>query len=311
MMLDTILGNAQVVDDLRTALRADRLVHSVLLCGEAGTGTGYAARCLAADYLYPNADTDKTAAEGAAQVMANESPEYLVLSGEGVSGDIKIDAVRAVRRAVFNTSLSARGRVVHLSGADHLNTASANALLKVLEEPPEGVLFLLTAPGEAGILPTIRSRCACYSLAPVSEAVCAHYLEQRFAAMPNAKRQSAEYAALFGGKIGSGVRCFTDAGARAQLDAAKQLADAVQAKEPYLALCLLAKYEKDRTAARSVLSLLCAVCAAALRGAYPVPAAPLAAAAISAVQKADARLAGNGNAKLVLTCLAGDLTPDA
>ena len=61
-----------------------------------------------------------------------------------------------------------------------LNGASANALLKVLEEPPEGVLFILTAPSEANVMATIRSRCAPIPLAPVAEEVCAAYLKKHF-----------------------------------------------------------------------------------------------------------------------------------
>ena len=76
----------------------------------------------------------------------------------------KIDAVRAVRRAIYDTSLSAAGRVVLVYGAEKLNAASANAMLKVIEEPPENVLFVFTAVSEAAVLPTIRSRCSVYTL---------------------------------------------------------------------------------------------------------------------------------------------------
>ena len=150
--LDSLLGNETLKESLSAALAAGRLSHSILLCGEAGTGAGFAARCLAADYLYPNGGAS------AAQVLAGQSPEYLLLAGEGVSGDIRVDRVREVRREIFNTALSAGGRAVHIKGADKLNGASANALLKVLEEPPEGVLFILTAPSEANVMATIRSR---------------------------------------------------------------------------------------------------------------------------------------------------------
>lgn len=353
MMLDTVLGNASTVRDLQDALRANRLMHSVLLCGEAGTGTGYAARCLAADYLYPgnageaclraqsesaavgkagaaaqkNAKTQRThtaaaataphgaaaslspADVGAAQVMAGESAEVLRIAGEGVSGDIKIDSVRSARSAVFHTALSANGRVVHIDGAQHLNNASANALLKVLEEPPEGVLFLLTAPGEASVLPTLRSRCACYTLAPVSEAVCADYLRKRFANEQNIARFAPEYAALFGGKIGMGVRCLTDEAKRKNLEAAKNLAEAVQAGDAYYALITLAAQEKDRATARAFLSMAREVFAAALRGSYPALDADKASRALEAVREADGRLARNGSAKLVFSCLAANLTP--
>ena len=58
-----------------------------------------------------------------------------------------------------------------------MNEESANALLKVMEEPPEGVLFLLTADSLAGVLPTIRSRCVSFAIAPVS-ARCSHLQPQ-------------------------------------------------------------------------------------------------------------------------------------
>ena len=58
---------------------------------------------------------------------------------------------------------------------ERMNEESANALLKVMEEPPEGVLFLLTADSLAGVLPTIRSRCISFAVAPVSPTDCARY----------------------------------------------------------------------------------------------------------------------------------------
>lgn len=130
-------------------------------------GAGFAARCLAADFLYPEGGAP------AAAVLEGRSPEVLALEGEGASGLIKIDAVRAVRRAVYDTALSAAGRAVLVYGAEKLNAASANAMLKVIEEPPENVLFVFTAVSEAAVLPTIRSRCSVYTLAPLAVPECA------------------------------------------------------------------------------------------------------------------------------------------
>ena len=146
--LGGLLGNDALKRDLSAALRAGRLAHSVLLCGEQGMGAGFAARCLAADFLYPEGGAP------AAAVLEGRSPEVLALEGEGASGLIKIDAVRAVRRAVYDTALSAAGRAVLVYGAEKLNAASANAMLKVIEEPPENVLFVFTAVSEAAVLPT-------------------------------------------------------------------------------------------------------------------------------------------------------------
>ena len=64
----------------------------------------------------------------------------------------------------ISLSSDAEGRVLFIYGAQNLNGASANAMLKIMEEPPEGVMFLLTASSAAAVLPTIRSRCAAYTM---------------------------------------------------------------------------------------------------------------------------------------------------
>ena len=294
--LDALEGNEQLKSSLLAALAAGRLCHSVLLCGEAGTGAGFAARCLAADFLYPG----QPDGPGARAILAGESPEVLVLTGSGASGDIKIDDVRAVRREVFNTALSAAGRVVLIQGADRLNTSSANALLKVIEEPPENVLFILTAPGEAAVLPTIRSRCCAYSLAPVPVEACDAWLRSRFPLEADVHGLSV----LFGGKIGAAARCLQDPAARRQLADAKALAAHIAAGDEYGALALLAGYEKDKPGARQLLALLCSVCAWALRdAAAPLPPA-LAAQVLPLAQTASQQLRANVSPKLALTVCA-------
>ena len=298
--LELLLGNEMLRESLSAALRAGRLSHSILLCGEAGTGAGFAARCLAADYLYPQGGP------GAGQVLAGKSPECLLIEGEGASGEIRVERVREVRREIYNTSLSAAGRVVMVLGAEKLNRSSANALLKELEEPPEGVLFLLVASSEAGVLATIRSRCCTYSLAPVAEAVCAAYLRQHFPDEPDAAR----YAALFGGKIGTAQKCLSEEEGRARLADALSLAAFAEKKDAYGALTLLATYEKERFAALELLVLLRCVCSASLRGsaAAKSPLSPARAAfCAGAARKTAQMITANGNGKLALTLLAARL----
>ena len=81
-------------------------------------------------------------------------------SGKAPSREIRIDQIRAMD-AFFNVGTHRGGhRVVLLYPADALNAASANALLKTLEEPPAGCVFLVVTSCIDEVLPTIRSRCA-------------------------------------------------------------------------------------------------------------------------------------------------------
>ena len=228
----------------------------------------------------------------------------LALEGEGASGLIKIDAVRAVRRAVYDTALSAAGRAVLVYGAEKLNAASANAMLKVIEEPPENVLFVFTAVSEAAVLPTIRSRCSVYTLAPLAVPECAAALE-RLGAKPQQARRLAE---VFGGRLGEAKACLADERRAEALARAERIVLACEKRDAYAALCLLAQDEKDRAGAKAALHLVRYVCAAALAKraggtVSPQRAAHCAACAGEAIRLLDA----NANPKLVLTQLGAQL----
>ena len=112
-MLERLAGNDALKAELGTALRGGRLPHAVLLVGEPGCGAGFAARCLAADYLYPAGGPHAEA------VLKKEDTECLVLQGEGASGQIPVKKVREAREAIQRSALStdAAGRVLFIYGA--------------------------------------------------------------------------------------------------------------------------------------------------------------------------------------------------
>lgn len=83
---------------------------------------------------------------------------------------IKIDAVRAILPPLTQTSVRGGRRVVLISPAETLNVQAANALLKILEEPPQAVVFILVSHNRDRVLPTIKSRCRSLVLpAPTAE----------------------------------------------------------------------------------------------------------------------------------------------
>ena len=228
MMLDRMEGNAELKSSVQLMLAARRLTHSVLLVGEEGLGAGFAARCIAADYLYPAGGAPaeallrgeccravgKPGDRDSGHVETGIVREAISVAGMGAGGKYLVSQVKAMRSEIFNTSLSAEGRAVLLYHVEKMNEESANALLKVMEEPPEGVLFLLTADSLAGVLPTIRSRCVSFAVAPVSPEQCARYC----AAQGVDKKTAALYSELFDGHIGTVLAAAQDE-ARARRDA--------------------------------------------------------------------------------------------
>lgn len=94
------------------------------------------------------------------------------------SSIIKVEDVRDVVTFLSKKSFNDNWRVVIVDSADELNTSSANALLKILEEPPLKSILLLISHTPGKLLPTIRSRCAKLSLKPLDEKVVASLIRR-------------------------------------------------------------------------------------------------------------------------------------
>ena len=318
MMLDRLEGNEALKEEVSRMLSGRRLSHSLLLIGEQGLGAGFAARCIAADYLYPAGGpaaeallrgeccraVAKAGDRDSGRVETGVVREAIAVEGMGAGGRYLVGQVTAMRSEIFNTSLSAEGRAVLLYHAEKMNGESANALLKVMEEPPEGVLFLLTAQSLAGVLPTIRSRCVSFALAPAPVPPCAAFCAARGVPPKDAARLSGR----FEGRLGAVPAAARDPPRRRQLDAAADLAKAAAARDAYAASALLAGYEKDKAAAAVLLRDLCAYAAAGLRGSKVSPLQGEAAArVIPLATEALWQLERQVNTKIVLQVLGASL----
>lgn len=131
----------------------NQMTHSWLITGPAGSGRSNLAYAFATALLSGDPDGDDATA---AQVAARSHPDLQVLTTEGVI--IKIADVReTVRRSHYSPSVG-RYRVIIVEDADRMAEHASNVLLKELEEPPERTVWILCAPSEADLLPTIRSR---------------------------------------------------------------------------------------------------------------------------------------------------------
>lgn len=151
------------------ALERGRLHHAWLLSGIEGTGKATFAYRAARRLLGATPDPQRGPLGArpddpvSRQIAAQSHPDLLVLErledGGKLKKTISVDQARALPEFFSKSPSQARYRVAIIDAADHLNNNAANALLKILEEPPEkGVLFLIShAPGR--LLPTIRSRC--------------------------------------------------------------------------------------------------------------------------------------------------------
>lgn len=185
-----------------------QLAHAWLITGPAGSGRSTLAYAFAAALIAEPGDD-----AAVRQVLAGTHPDLTALRTEGVIISIK-DARSLVERSYFSPSLG-RYRVMVMEDADRMVERTSNVLLKALEEPPERTVWILCAPSEADLLPTIRSRVRTLRLREPDVADVARLITQR----TGADEATAEQAARLSQRhIGMAVRLATDADARARRD---------------------------------------------------------------------------------------------
>lgn len=190
---DELTGQAEAIAVMRAAAAAPAddvrgsLAHSWLITGPPGSGRSTLAYAFAAALLSRQGGDPATDA----QVTARTHPDLGVLSTEGVQ--ILIEPVRRlVAAGAFSPSVG-RYRVMIIEDADRMTERTSNVLLKALEEPPPRTIWILCAPSEADLLPTIRSRVRTVRLRVPSVAEVADLIERRDGvSRPDAERAARE-----------------------------------------------------------------------------------------------------------------------
>jgi DNA polymerase-3 subunit gamma/tau len=153
-----IVGQEPVVRTLRRAIETDRVSHAYLFSGPRGTGKTSTAKVLAMGLNCekgPTPEPDGTC-ESCRAIVGNSSMDVLEMDAASNRG---IDEIRDLRDKVNLAPVAGRVKVYIIDEVHMLTAEAFNALLKMLEEPPEHVVFVLATTEKHKVLPTIISRC--------------------------------------------------------------------------------------------------------------------------------------------------------
>ena len=169
-----LVGHEGATATISARLAAGRLPGGMLIHGPRGIGKATFAFDLARRIF--SATGDETPAHVAAQVAAGAYPNLFVMrkaprdTGKGFYTVIRVEEVRSFVDQLRRTRGRAGHRIAVVDAIDDCNAPSANALLKILEEPPADTTFLLVSHRPGSLLPTIKSRCVQVALRPLSDA---------------------------------------------------------------------------------------------------------------------------------------------
>lgn len=231
-VFDRLVGQRDVETDLVAAAVAARngdassaMTHSWLFTGPPGSGRSIAALCFAAALQCTDEQTPGCGrCHACTTTMAGTHGDVRRVIPEGLT--ISVKAMRAIVQVASRRPSTGRWQVVVIEDADRLTEGAANALLKVVEEPPQRTVFLLCAPSTdpEDISVTLRSRCRHVGLVTPSAASIAEVLQLR----DGIDEKTATWAAsVSAGHVGRARRLATDTIARDNRKRALDLAGAV------------------------------------------------------------------------------------
>lgn len=178
---DSLIGQDAVVDELaHAASDPDAMTHAWLITGPPGSGRSTAAVAFAAALQCP--DHGCGTCSICTSSIAGSHPDVDLVRSETLSYGVD-DAEELIKKA-FLVPADAPWHIVVIEDGDRLTPAAANMLLKVLEEPPPHLVWLLCAPSPEDVLPTIRSRTRSVHLRTPSTGEVAEALRERYGVDP-------------------------------------------------------------------------------------------------------------------------------
>lgn len=211
--LNKLFGNSNTRERLASAVKLGTLPHALLICGPEGSGKHTLALELSAAINCESSGADRAlpchSCNTCKRIAEGQFSDVKILKKDNSKATIGVEQVRDFREDMFLSPSEAEAKVYLIENAEALTGAAQNALLKVIEEPPEATYIFLLANSTDNILSTIKSRAQYIQMQRFTPEEIDRYLTENIQAAMTLKRESPEeYATitlLSSGVIGAAI----------------------------------------------------------------------------------------------------------
>ena len=235
-------GCDRLKESILNLISTKRIPHAVIIDGDAGTGKRSLAKYLAKAFVCKSNNAPCGTCRACHLCDVESHPDIEWIRPEEKKKSVSVEKIRSLKELSHTSALSANGRVFIIENAETMNLPSQNSLLKVLEEPPANVLFILISDAAGKLLETVVSRCVVFSLFAPSNEIGLKVLTERGFDLENANR------ALFleHGNIGKAILSLESNKNNLALQLAEDFLEFVLAGNSLDALLCTTQMEKDR-----------------------------------------------------------------
>ncbi|MBQ6816639.1 MAG: DNA polymerase III subunit delta' [Clostridia bacterium] len=163
-----LIGNHRVIGAIENSAKNSTLPHAIILEGDEGTGKHTLAEFIALSSVCSGVNKPCEVCRECRLFLNKNHPDVAYIKPEDKKKSISVEQIRNLRADAFVKSHLGGKKVYIIEKADSMNDSSQNALLKILEEPPQSIVFILLCESASKMLQTIISRCVVFSLVPPS-----------------------------------------------------------------------------------------------------------------------------------------------
>lgn len=245
-------SNKSLHEMLTNGINSGLLCHAYLFYGKNGIGKKTLSRYVAMGVLCRSTDATKPCytCSSCHKVLNDCHPDLVFVDSKDAKNSIHIDEIRQIRQDAYISPNESDYKVYVIPNVENMSIGAANALLKVLEEPPKTAMFILTASAKSAVIPTILSRCVPLCLYPLSDGECMEALDERFPDATSEKKASAAQKSQ--GILGMAIELMAADGD----SVASAVIDGIIAKKEYSILKALSSIKSDRTVLNVVIDEL-------------------------------------------------------
>ncbi len=176
--MEHLIGNEALMRRVLATVRSGKMPHSFLICGPEGSGKKTLARLLCAAMECRSEEPPCGVCEQCRKVLSGIHPDVITVD-DPEKKTVSVDMARGAKSDLYIRPNEGARKIYIFPRAQDMNPAAQNALLKVMEEPPEYGVFLLLTDRAERLLPTVRSRCVELQMSPVPYEAAMQWLREK------------------------------------------------------------------------------------------------------------------------------------
>ncbi|MEG1971920.1 MAG: hypothetical protein RR315_02080, partial [Oscillospiraceae bacterium] len=232
-----LIGYEKFYENISLLKNSGRAQQAILIEGEKGGGKRTLALHLGMSLLCRHNESPCFLCSSCKKAISGNHPDISFVHGNDKTGSISVEDIRTLKLSAYVIPHESEKRIFIVENSEKLTIAAQNAFLKILEEPPQNVVFILTTSNRGGLLETVLSRVAIFSLPTLNSqkieaALLCFGIEEKTA------REVAEVSS----SVGAALNIIEDKNLSSAFAVAAKLKELILKRNKYEILALLSQY---------------------------------------------------------------------